>query len=432
MAKAAVLATGITLAAGAALPGEQDWSAYTFERYKKDFSKEHTAENSADAEAAFLANLKLINEHNAKPDKTWYATVNEYTDWSFETFKSKRAAGTNRARPAAPYDAKEEARFKAILAMDIPAELDWRNKTGVVTKPKNQESCGSCWAFSTVETMESAFALATNQPAPILSPQQVVSCAPNPQQCGGTGGCNGATQELGFNYTMTAGLTTDGAYRYTSGGGDSGTCDQSKIKPVAQNSGWKMLPENDYNALMSAVANVGPIAISVAAGSYGWQLYGGGVFSEKCGWEQDHAVQLVGYGTDSGKDYWLVRNSWGADWGEKGYIRIQRFGNGKEPCGMDKKPLDGSACKGQTKPVKMCGLCGILSDSSYPTGLKQVGPTPPPAPAPPCVDHKPYCKYVKEQGNCGDLAMDCLTTCGCCVDKNKPDYCPDDQRSVVV
>merc|ERR1712046_468258 len=90
-----------------------------------------------------------------------------------------------------------------------------------------------------------------------------------------------------------------------------------------------------------------------------------------CNMNVDHAVQLVGYGEDKGVMYWLVRNSWGS-WGEKGYIRIQRFGEGKEPCGMDNAPQDGMACAGDTKPVKYCGLCGILSSSSYPTGLSSI------------------------------------------------------------
>eukprot|EP00930_Biecheleria_cincta_P046187 TRINITY_DN3185_c0_g1_i1.p1 TRINITY_DN3185_c0_g1~~TRINITY_DN3185_c0_g1_i1.p1 ORF type:complete len:319 (-),score=45.99 TRINITY_DN3185_c0_g1_i1:219-1175(-) len=318
-----------------------------------------------------------------------------------------------------------------MSAASLPDNLDWRQKTGVVTPVKDQGGCGSCWAFSTVQTMESALAIATGKPAPILSPQQVVSCAPNPNQCGGTGGCQGATQEIGFNYTESAGLTSEQTYPYE---GQTGTCQQSKIKPIAKNSGFVKLPSNNYTALISAVANIGPIAISVAAGGMGWQFYGGGVFGDKCGFDQDHAVQLVGYGADGAKDYWLVRNSWGSDWGERGYIRIQRYGEGKEPCGMDTKPQDGSACKGQTQPVKMCGLCGILSDSSYPIGMKQVGPSPPPSPPSPppaCKDEQSYCPYVKKQGNCNFLAGECLKSCGCC-DANPPSYCSGEQREVLV
>jgi len=259
--------------------------------------------------------------------------------------------------------------FSATSTEGLPDSVDWRTKSGVVTPVKDQGGCGSCWAFSTVETLESHLAIATGSPAPKLSAQQIVSCAPNPDQCGGTGGCQGSIQTLGFNYTSTAGITTEADYPYS---GRTGTCQQSKIKAVAKNDGFIKLKVNDYASLASAVATKGPVAISLAAGSFGWQLYGGGILTS-CDCDMDHAVQLVGYGTDSGKGYWLVRNSWGGGWGESGYIRIQRFGEGKEPTCTDKTPGDGEACKGDTKPRTYGGLCGIMGSSSYPTGMKKVG-----------------------------------------------------------
>ena len=127
--------------------------------------------------------------------------------------------------------------------------------------------------------------------------------------------------------------------------------------------------------MMQAVANDGPVSIAAAAQS--WSFYGGGIFDgmggNGCDVDVDHAIQLVGYGVDSNsnKAYWLVRNSWGAGWGEEGYIRILRS-PGNEPCAMDKTPLDGVCGKsGDCKcpaEVKYCGTCAILSDSTYPTG----------------------------------------------------------------
>ena len=134
------------------------------------------------------------------------------------------------------------------------------------------------------------------------------------------------------------------------------------------------LPRNNYSALMHAVANVGPVAISVAATE--WQMYEKGLFDfAGCGADIDHAVLLAGYGTQTTKhprqephgDYWLVRNSWGANWGESGYIRVRRYGaKGGEPCYTDKSPHDGDACAGDPSTMKVCGLCGLLADSSYP------------------------------------------------------------------
>jgi len=247
---------------------------------------------------------------------------------------------------------------------DVPASVDWRQTEGVVTAVKNQGQCGSCWAFSATETLESLYALATGETAPVLGPQQLVSCVANPDKCGGSGGCQGATQPLGFVYTETTGLSLESSYPYTA---QTGTCDTSKIAPVVTNAGVVQLPTNSYTALIGAVATVGPVSISVAAGS--WSIYGGGVYSGSCDYDMDHGVQLVGYGEDLGKLYWLVRNSWGSGWGESGYIRLERFGEGSEPCGTDSTPQDGDACAGDTTPVQYCGKCAILSSSSYPTGV---------------------------------------------------------------
>jgi len=247
----------------------------------------------------------------------------------------------------------------------------------MVTPVKDQGGCGSCWAFSAAQTFESHLAIQTKAAIQKLSPQQIVSCAPNPDQCGGTGGCEGSTQPLAFAYTKTGGLTTEALYPYK---GQTGTC-KTGIQPVAYNGGYTVLPTNDYNALMDAVANVGPVAISIAAGGSAFQFYSSGVLSNCNDYVMDHAVQLVGYGTDAGMDYWLVRNSWG-NWGEKGYMRVKRYGDGKEPCGVDKKPGDGDACKGDTAPRTYCGECGILSASSYPTDFTTVQPPPSPSPAP--------------------------------------------------
>merc|ERR1712070_1278364 len=121
---------------------------------------------------------------------------------------------------------------------DLPDSKDWREEGNVVTDAKDQGGCGSCWAFSATETLESHLAIATGEDAQILSPQQIVSCSPNPQHCGGSGGCDGSTQPLAFDYTKTAGITTEANYPYR---GTTGTCDTSKIKPVAQNDGYAQL-----------------------------------------------------------------------------------------------------------------------------------------------------------------------------------------------
>jgi len=354
------------LASGAKFEGERDFAGYSYADYCAEYGKNAVPNR----EAIFNKNLAMVQQHNADSTKTWFATVNEFTDWTLDEFRAQRTG--HRPHP------QENVIDVGIKLADLPDSVDWRSKESVVTAVKNQGSCGSCWAFSATETLESHYAIATGETAPVLSPQQIVSCAPNPQHCGGTGGCKGSTQPLAFNYTVD-GITTETHYPYQ---GVTGTCQEGKISPVVKNSGYVQLPVNDYTALMTAVATKGPIAISVAAGGLGWQVYGGGVYSDSgaihpflCNFDMDHAVQLVGYGTDasSNKMFWLVRNSWGSGWGEKGYIRIERHGEGNEPCGMDNTPQDGNACEGDTTPRKYCGLCGILSSSSFPTGMEKVG-----------------------------------------------------------
>jgi cathepsin L len=252
----------------------------------------------------------------------------------------------------------------ADLSADVPASqlplgVDWRN---VTTAVKDQGQCGGCWSFSVSETIESHVALQTGKLL-TLSEQEILSCTPNKQKCGGTGGCEGATQELGFGYVVSKGLVTEAAWPYKA---TDSACTWTGKTAAVGITGFVALPTNNYTALVNAVSKQ-PIAISAAAEA--WQLYSSGVLKNNCGTDVDHAIQLVGFGTDSAKgDYWLVRNSWGPSWGEAGYIRIARFGEGKEPCAADNSPGDGNGCAGGPSSISVCGTCGILSDSSYPLG----------------------------------------------------------------
>jgi len=250
---------------------------------------------------------------------------------------------------------------------DLPDSVDWRNNNPpVITDVKDQGGCGSCWAFATTEEIEGAVAMA-GKGLLVLSPQNVVDCTPNPQQCGGTGGCGGATAELGMGYVRDFGISLDSVYPYTA---QTGTCQNATMAKAATIKSFVKLPENNYTALMVAIATQGPIAISVAAGA--WNSYGGGVFiCDSTQVDIDHAVQLVGYGTDPDQGpYWIVRNSWGGGWGESGYIRIQRHTDGdvSKWCEIDPTPSDGSGCQGGPSQVTVCGSCGIWYDSSYPLG----------------------------------------------------------------
>jgi len=243
----------------------------------------------------------------------------------------------------------------------LPPSVDWRTK-GVVTDVKDQGGCGSCWTFGTAETIESFWALAGNT-LTVLSEQQILDCTPNPNDCGGTGGCEGGTPEIAYPQIIAkGGLSSEESYPYV---GTDESCQTNEINPVAKISGFVSLPSNQYSAVMNAVATKGPLVIAVDAGS--WFGYESGVF-DGCNQQNpdiDHCVQLVGYGNDPDQgDFWLVRNSWADSWGENGYIRVARYSF--TTCGIDTSPQDGLGCKGGPSNVTVCGTCGILFDVNYP------------------------------------------------------------------
>lgn len=171
----------------------------------------------------------------------------------------------------------------------------------------------------------------------------------------GDSGCQGGLMDNAFGWVERNGLCAEEDYPYTSGGGVRGTCRSPQCTPVVKVSGLVDVPANDEDALKAAVAKQ-PVSVAIEADKVAFQLYKGGVLdSAKCGQQLDHGVLAVGYGTEGGADYWKVKNSWGASWGEEGYIRLARGKN----------------------------MCGVAKQASYPTGATGMGPGPSPGPSPP-------------------------------------------------
>jgi len=197
----------------------------------------------------------------------------------------------------------------------------------------------------------------------------ILDCTPNEHQCGGAGGCEGGTVELAYSNILVngwKGLMSEWYYPYVSHSGkNQAQCLFNVSYVESRLDGYEVLPSNQYAPLVAAVATVGPIAISVEADT--WSNYEDGIFNgcNKTNPDIDHAVQLVGYGTDPKLgDYWLVRNSWTPFWGENGYIRLAR--SSKVECGIDITPGDGDECTGGPPTQLVCGTCGILFDTAFP------------------------------------------------------------------
>merc|ERR1712048_199420 len=210
----------------------------------------------------------------------------------------------------------------------------------------------------------------------VLSPQSLLACSPNKLECGGQGGCRGATAEVAYDWLKSMGtrggvLTVD-QQPYTA---TDGVCPSSQSSPPAVSiTGWKKIKDNDAVVMMDTLVTVGPLVTSIAAnGLFG---YSSGVIGGCSDNVVNHAVVLTGFGKDEqfGMHYWNVRNSWGKSWGEDGFFRLKRAAPGqKEPCGWDNKPEEGVVCKDKEhgkypKQQWVCGECGFLIDTAYPVG----------------------------------------------------------------
>jgi cathepsin F len=262
----------------------------------------------------FKSNMAWAEELNQLEQGTATYGASPYADLSRDEFRAKYLGLV--ATPSNDLPVAED------LPLDnVPASVDWRQK-GAVTEVKNQQQCGSCWSFSTSGNVEGQWFLAGHELVS-LSEQQMVDCDKVDQ------GCNGGLPSDAYQYLIKAGgsmLEKD--YPYTA---EDGTCHFDASKVVAKISNWTAV-STDETQIAAYTAAHGPLSIGINAGPM--QMYTGGISNPLfCNPKSlDHGVLIVGYGTESGKDYWIIKNSWGASWGEEGYYRIIR---GKGKCGLN-------------------------------------------------------------------------------------------------
>merc|ERR1712241_1049130 len=361
-----VLLLSLFLGLAFALPGDE-YARVQFAKFKMDHQKVYKTRSEHESRfQVFAENLKMIAAHN-NAGHSYTLGINQFSDLTQEEFERLYLGGYKAL--SNPSTSQTQGFVKKAIK-DLPESVDWRDM-GAVTDVKNQGQCGSCWAFATTEMIESYAAIATGS-LPTLSAQQVTSCTPNPLSCGGTGGCMGSIPQLGYTYLQLFGHALEDDYPYVSGSTtETEDClyDINNTAPKIGITGYDTF-SNDQVATMNHLANVGPLAVAVDASV--WHSYSSGVFTG-CSFEENiglnHAVQLVGYGTDPAEgDYWLVGNSWGTGWGEGGYIRLQR--QAEAQCGVDSTPMSGTACvdgPGNDEQY-VCGQCGVLFDMSYPLG----------------------------------------------------------------
>lgn len=268
----------------------------------------------------FEANLKLIERHNeryAAGEETFHMGVNQFTDLSSDEFRSLMLTTINTTEFTSHIDYFHRPRG----SVRIPSSINWREK-GAVTGVKNQFSCGSCWAFSAIGTLESQNFI-KNRKLIALSEQNLVDCTRGSPY--NNYGCAGGWPVVALNYIKNnGGVNTEASYPYEAADGRCRFNEHTIGATVASVVGIEI--GNEF-ALATAVANEGPISVSIDASLF--QHYKGGVFNEpSCTGDVNHSVLVVGYGNDSeGGAYWLVKNSWGTSWGESGYIRMARNRN---------------------------------------------------------------------------------------------------------
>ncbi|XP_007017656.2 PREDICTED: zingipain-2 [Theobroma cacao] len=327
--------------------------SHLFETWCDQHGKRYSSEEEKSYRLkVFEENYAFVTQHNGVGNSSYSLALNAFADLTHHEFKASRLGLS-----AAAIDGSRPNLQLPGLVRDIPASMDWRTK-GAVTKVKDQGSCGACWSFSATGAIEGINKIVTGTLVS-LSEQELVDCDRSYNS-----GCEGGLMDYAYQFVIdNHGIDNEEDYPYL---GREKTCNKEKRKRrVVTIDGYAGVPANNEDLLLQAVAKQ-PVSVGICGSERAFQLYSKGIFTGPCSSSLDHAVLIVGYGSENGVDYWIVKNSWGTRWGMNGYIHLLRN-------------------SGDSK-----GLCGINMLASYPMKTSPNPPSPPP-PGPTKCDLFTYC-----------------------------------------
>jgi cathepsin L len=292
---------------------------YHFIKYVAEFGKSYgTRAEFEFRQAQFAQTLAKIENHQAQNGGMSTVGINHMSDWTATEYK--KLLGYK-------HELKTSANATLLDESNLADSVNWVTK-GAVTPVKNQGQCGSCWAFSTTGSVEGAEFLATGT-LKSFSEQQLVDCDKVDQ------GCNGGLMDNAFKYIEKSPLMLEADYPYTGTHHFWNKCKFDASKAVGKVAGFKDVVKDSTGANLKAALATGPVSVAIEADQSVFQTYTSGVItSSKCGTQLDHGVLAVGYGTEDGNDYFLVKNSWGASWGDNGYVKI----GAANVCGINAQP----------------------------------------------------------------------------------------------
>ncbi|EFX88652.1 hypothetical protein DAPPUDRAFT_304724 [Daphnia pulex] len=299
---------------------DSEWELYKAKHKKrfKNKDREKMRKNT------FVENNRGIKKHNQAGKSTYKLQPNQFADWSeAELEQLKGEIDTDNEIPAPVVSGD-------ILRQAVPDAVDYR-KSHCLAKVKYQGGCGSCYTFASTTPIEYQRCMKTGTLV-TLSEENLIDCS----QKYGNAGCNGGLALRSWNYVKDVGLNTEEAYPYQ---GEETMCEYSASNYGGNVTTWAYATRtNDEEAIKVVVAKYGPVAVSVDASN--WDFYSSGIFSSPTcsNTTTNHAVVIVGYGKDTKtrKDFWIVRNSWGPEWGEGGYINLER---GVNMCAISKRAV---------------------------------------------------------------------------------------------